>query len=200
MPARKGFLMVTMEPPAGLEEEFNDWYDTEHVPERQAVPGFQTATRYVCLGGWPRYLALYDLAAPEVIDGPGYRAISGERFSPWTKRILLRMRGFYRLFGEQVYPAESLVAPAARTLFLFARDAADVPDSDWISRARAAFDSRADMRQLRVFRSAAALGGDVMMQVGLDAHSGPVPLDLAAFGPLARRIDRVNEYATYFAK
>ena len=200
MSARKGFLMVTMEPPAGLEEEFNDWYDTEHVPERQAVPGFETATRYVCLEGWPRYLALYDLAAPEVIDGPEYRAISGAHFSPWTKRILQRVRGFYRLFGEQVYPADSRVVTAARTLFLFARDAGGLPDADWISHARAAFDARADLRQLRVFRGAGTLGGDVMIQVGLDAHCGAVPFDAANLGPLARRIDRINEYTTYFAK
>src|SRR3546814_3022829 len=52
----KGFLMVTMEPPAAIEEEFNDWYDTEHVPERAAVDGFETAQRYVCVDGFPRYI------------------------------------------------------------------------------------------------------------------------------------------------
>lgn len=199
MDARKGFLMVTMEPPPALEEEFHDWYDTEHVPERLGVPGFETATRYVCIDGWPRYLAFYDLAEPEVIDGAGYRAISGDHFSPWTQRMLRRVRGFYRQFGEQIYPAESRVAPAPRTLFLFARDAGSASDADWISRSRAAFESRTDLRQLRVFRGAPAVGNDVVVQAGFDAHLGPVDFDVAAFGPLARFVVRANEYAIHFA-
>ena len=34
-----GLLFATMEPPANIEEEFQDWYDTEHFPERQSLPG-----------------------------------------------------------------------------------------------------------------------------------------------------------------
>src|SRR5215813_11634719 len=60
--ADKGFLLVTMEPPPAFEEEFNAWYDTEHLPERLALPGFETARRFVCISGHPRYLAMYDLA------------------------------------------------------------------------------------------------------------------------------------------
>jgi len=52
-----GLLLVTMEPTAAMQEEFNDWYDQEHIPERIALPGFLSATRWVCLQGWPRYLA-----------------------------------------------------------------------------------------------------------------------------------------------
>ena len=33
----KGLLVAMMEPPAGFEEEFQDWYDTEHGPERMAL-------------------------------------------------------------------------------------------------------------------------------------------------------------------
>jgi len=28
-------------------DEFNDWYDTEHVPERERVPGFMRIERWV---------------------------------------------------------------------------------------------------------------------------------------------------------
>ena len=41
-----GLLLVTMEPPASLEEEFADWYDTEHVPERAVHCGVERG------GGW----------------------------------------------------------------------------------------------------------------------------------------------------
>ena len=54
--ADKGFLLVTMQPPPAFEEEFNAWYDTEHLPERPAVPGFETALRLVCIYGLGRRL------------------------------------------------------------------------------------------------------------------------------------------------
>ena len=51
MAEQKGFLLVTMEPPAELEEEFNDWYDMEHIPGRGGIPGFESARRFVCISG-----------------------------------------------------------------------------------------------------------------------------------------------------
>jgi hypothetical protein len=43
--ADKGFLLVTMQPPAAFEDKFNAGYDAVHLPERLAVPGFETARR-----------------------------------------------------------------------------------------------------------------------------------------------------------
>jgi len=74
--ADKGFLLVTMQPPPAFEEEFNAWYDTEHLPERLAVPGFETALRFVCVSGHPRYLAMYDLTDPQVLDSPEYLKVA----------------------------------------------------------------------------------------------------------------------------
>ena len=34
------------------EEEFNAWYDTEHLPQLVALPGFIRGRRYACDGGW----------------------------------------------------------------------------------------------------------------------------------------------------
>ena len=45
--ANKGLLLVISDPPAAFEEEFNAWYDTDHIPERLAIPGFETGTRFV---------------------------------------------------------------------------------------------------------------------------------------------------------
>ena len=49
MAKQKGFLMAMMEPPPTIEEEFNDWYDTEHIPDRASIPGFETARRLFTL-------------------------------------------------------------------------------------------------------------------------------------------------------
>ena len=64
----KGLLIVTTNPPADMEEEFNVWYDREHVPEQLAVPGFERAQRYYLTHGERRYVALYDVSALDVFE------------------------------------------------------------------------------------------------------------------------------------
>lgn len=58
-----------VQPPSMIEEEFNARYDTEHVPERLAVPGVETAVRFSSTtGAAPKYLAMYDLSAEPGLD------------------------------------------------------------------------------------------------------------------------------------
>ena len=209
--------MVAMEPPPAIEEEFNDWYDSEHVPERLAVDGFESASRFVCTNGWPRYMTIYDLREPGVIDSAGYRGISGNRFSPWTKRMLTRVRGFYRVFGEQIYPGDSTARPAARVLMTRVRGVDASADRQLLDTARHAFENRSGVRRLRVFRAAPAAaagvpatgapatgasewtgtGADILLLAELDGPwEGPTP-DAGAFDGLSQGIDLVNEYASY---
>lgn len=98
----RAILMVSMEPPAALEEEFNDWYDTEHFPQRRAMPGFLSASRWICLDGWPRWMALYDLQDKTALDSDVYRANAGERSTPWSRRLLPRTIGRRRVVAEAV--------------------------------------------------------------------------------------------------
>jgi hypothetical protein len=65
--------------------------DSEYFPERAECEGFLTAGRFVCIDGWPGCLALYDLADTDVLRGPAYARIVGERYSPWTHRIVSRV-------------------------------------------------------------------------------------------------------------
>ena len=111
-----GLLLVMMEPAAANEEEFHDWYDTEHIPERIALPGFRSATRWVCLQGWPRYLALYDLVSASVMDSPEYTAVAGPNVSPWSHRVLPRTIGRRRVVATQVSHAPDGVLPEPATL------------------------------------------------------------------------------------
>jgi hypothetical protein len=90
-------LMVSMEPPASLEDEFNDWYDTEHFPQRMALPGFVSASRWVCIDGWPRWMALYDLASLDALTSDAYLSVSGTRSTPWSRRLLPRTVGRSRV-------------------------------------------------------------------------------------------------------
>jgi hypothetical protein len=100
-----GLLVVRMGPTALDEEEFNAWYDFEHLPQRLALPGFLSGERYVCLQGAPKYVAIYDLADTEVITGRDYLAEAGQHFTPWSKRMLARVGSVWtRLDLEQIYP------------------------------------------------------------------------------------------------
>jgi hypothetical protein len=56
-------------------DEFNDWYDNEHVPARLAVPGFGAVARFHAVDGLaPEWLATYDIK-PGVLDTPAYKAV-----------------------------------------------------------------------------------------------------------------------------
>jgi hypothetical protein len=93
----QGLLMAIMEPDPLHDEEFNAWYDLEHIPQILSIPGVVKATRWVCVAGWPRYLAAYDLEHIDVLKSDAYRQATGANFTPWTRRMLGRVRGWRRL-------------------------------------------------------------------------------------------------------
>lgn len=85
-PMKKGLLLVMLEVEPEYEEEFNRWYREEHFPERMGCPGFLSGRRFLALEGGPKYLALYDLETPQVLESADYKAIEGP--SPWTQELL----------------------------------------------------------------------------------------------------------------
>jgi hypothetical protein len=79
-----------------VEEDFNRWYDEEHIPELLACPGWLTARRYVALDGGPRYAAVYEIDGSWVYDTPEYQKAKGfKRFDPF-------LRNFVRLVLEPI--------------------------------------------------------------------------------------------------
>ncbi len=90
-------LAVGLVPEPAYEEEYNAWYDDEHIPFLLKVPGVLRARRFRAVEGEPRYLALYDLASPEVRHSEAFaRAID----TPWSARMRRhcerRLTGLYR--------------------------------------------------------------------------------------------------------
>lgn len=83
----RGLLLFMTDINPALEDEFNRWYEEEHLPERRAIPGFLSARRFRCIEGGPKYLALYDLESPAVLQSPPYLKIMGASKSPWTLRM-----------------------------------------------------------------------------------------------------------------
>ncbi len=85
------------------EEEFNAWYDTQHLPQLLGIPGFLDAARYVAVKGGPKYLAAYELESADVLKQP---AFTERPIPPWDRRMSPRVIGknFTRVVGEQIFP------------------------------------------------------------------------------------------------
>ncbi|ALM82115.1 DUF4286 family protein [Bordetella sp. N] len=65
------------------EDDFNAWYEEEHLPGLASVPGSVRARRYVCDAA-PRYHACYDLHTRETFGSPPWLAV---RASSWSDRV-----------------------------------------------------------------------------------------------------------------
>lgn len=199
-PDRRGLLLAMMESPPAMEEEFNDWYDTEHFPERATLKGFLTARRFICVDGWPRYLTLYDLQDVSVLHGPDYAKIAGEKYSPWTHRIVSRLWGQYRAEGVQLYPGQAMLGDggtATRLLLCRFRQVQGDLAEPIEHGLRQTFEARPDVAQVRLFVAAQPDGTDYLGIVELRgaATAGAIAAD--AFGSAARYLDMVNVYVTY---
>jgi hypothetical protein len=116
---RRGLLLTMTEPPPAMEEEFNAWYDGEHLPERLAIPGFRSARRWVADArpGEGKYLATYELASAAVLSSPQYLRFY-ESPTPWTKRCLGNLVVFKRWACEQIEPGDADPNPRARALLV----------------------------------------------------------------------------------
>ena len=194
----KGLLLATMEPPANIEEEFQDWYDSEHFPERQSCAGFETARRFVCIDGWPRYLAVYDLTNVDVLHGPAYGAIAISRYSPWTHRIMSKVWGQYRAEGVQVFPGDALLGksgPCARlVVWRFLLLPATI-ESQLAQGLCKIYGEGPETAQVRLFR---VPGDDPTDYLGLVELRSPAGApDLALLGDAALHVDLVNTYVPY---
>src|SRR5947208_7419346 len=116
----KGILIAAMDYSDVAEDEFHDWYDTEHIPERLAVPGFRNAERWLGSANPRQSVALYDLDDVGVLQSAPYKAVGGANGSPWTKRVTGRTRSIIRFEGEQLRPGDALgpVGQAAALLLI----------------------------------------------------------------------------------
>src|SRR3954471_12339671 len=93
--AGKGMLLTSMDVEAADEQDFNRWYDREHLQERVAIDGFLEARRYVAHAGRPKYLSLYSTRTFDVLDSPAYRTALASQ-TAWSKQNIARFRNMIR--------------------------------------------------------------------------------------------------------
>lgn len=120
----KGILIAAMNFCDVAADEFHDWYDHEHIPERLRVPGFLNAERWIGSADPKVSVALYDLDNVGVLQSPAYLAVGGANGTPWTKRVTGRTKMIIRLEGEQLLPGDALAPAGAAALLLIAMNVA----------------------------------------------------------------------------
>ena len=136
--ARKGrgiYLVYTDLADDRYDEEFNAWYNTVHLPQLMAIPGILDAARYVAVKGGPKYLAVYELASPDVIHSDAFvnrpRPALDQQMSP---RVI--GKNFTSVLGEQIFPdglesADRTMAPVLQIGRMSVPDAVDPAWNAW---------------------------------------------------------------------
>ena len=96
----KGLLFSQMAPPAGWEDDFDDWYKNEHIPQRMAIDGFSHALRYR-QDGEPWHLACYFLDDMSALDTEEYGLLKSDPPAR-TARMLDNVTGFTRYITDEI--------------------------------------------------------------------------------------------------
>ena len=114
----KGLLFASFDFSTAQADEFHDWYDTEHVPERLRVPGIINALRWIGADNPTFAVATYDLESLSVLQSPPYTAVGGANGSPWTKRVTNKATRIMRFTGDQRLPGDVISPPNAGGLLV----------------------------------------------------------------------------------
>jgi hypothetical protein len=114
----KGILIAAMDFSDAAEDEFHDWYDTEHLPERERVPGFLDCRRWLGAVRPTLSVATYDLETVGVLRSDAYKAIAYDNLSVWSRRVTARCQRLLRFEGEQILPGDALAPQEAPALLL----------------------------------------------------------------------------------
>lgn len=68
-------------------EDFYEWHNREHVPERVSIEGFLRGRRYIATLGKPTFFTLYNVRDPAVLASKAYHDRLNSP-TPWTLRAV----------------------------------------------------------------------------------------------------------------
>lgn len=103
-----GELFIWTDVDPAHEQDFNRWYDLEHMQERAAIPGFKWSRRYHSKTCARPYLALYRTESLKVFTSDTYR-------QAFTKQTEWSVRNFSRMHNTQRRVAAVTLAFGAGT-------------------------------------------------------------------------------------
>ena len=134
-----GILLPAIDFAGMAEDEFNDWYDLEHIPERLRVPGVVGCERWIGTDNQKVSVVTYELDNVDVLKSEAYNAIGnhgggGDNLSAWSRRVTARIKMLMRFEGEQVAHAGGVAQKDAPALLLNAMSVAPEHErefNDW---------------------------------------------------------------------
>src|SRR6202047_2569214 len=127
----RGLLVSSFDFSPAHTDEFHDWYDLEHLPERKAVPGFGACERWIADEQPSLSVATYDLDSIGVLLGKAYAAISYGNLSVWSKRVTAMCKRLLRFEGTQITPGDAAAPAGARGMLLNAMNVAPEAEDDF---------------------------------------------------------------------
>ena len=113
-----GLLTVWADVPADKEDDFNRWYNEEHLAELLSIPGVLNAARYEAVKSGPKHLACYELESPAVVESDAFK---NRPISDWSKRASPTV-----IATNLINPVYEMIRPAALTPDIAQADMAPV--------------------------------------------------------------------------
>jgi hypothetical protein len=126
-----GLLVAGFNYANAVADDFNAWYDTEHVPERERTAGFINAQRWLGAEDSKISIATYDLESLDVLQSPAYRAIGGVNLSPWSKHMTAKCQRICRFEAEQTLPGQQAGPATAGGMMMFAMNVPAEVDAEY---------------------------------------------------------------------
>ena len=141
-----GILAIWNDIEDNVAEDYEHWYQRQHLYERSAIAGFRYGRRYVATGGSPKFFTFYETDSPDVLTGGAYL----ERLNAptaWTKSMMPHFRNVSRTVCSQAIAAGDLTGGVVATASFAAplgqpsldrlnRELAKLPDWPLIARVR----------------------------------------------------------------
>jgi hypothetical protein len=127
----RGLLIAAFDFSTAHADEFHDWYDLEHIPERRAVPGFGACERWIGDEQPALSVATYDLDSLKVLRSKAYASIAYGNLSVWSKRVTAMCKRLLRFEGTQTAPGDAAAPDGARALLLNAMNVAPEAEDDF---------------------------------------------------------------------
>lgn len=127
----RGLLLASFDFSTVQADEFHDWYDLEHIPERKRVPGFGLCERWISVDNPKVAVATYDLDSIEILRSAAYKAIAYDNLSVWSKRVTSKANRLLRFEGVQTLPGNAAAPTGAGGLLVNAMNVAPEAEKDF---------------------------------------------------------------------
>ena len=93
--AGNGVIAIWQDLMPEFKDEYREWHNRQHVPERLGIPGFRRARRFIAVEGGPEFYTLYEADRVEDVSGKAYL----DRLNApteWTRKIMPAFRNMAR--------------------------------------------------------------------------------------------------------